>query len=139
MHDLCARSRAASTAKVSAALERELHSSGRLLDLLPIGVYACDRDGLIVQYNQRAAELWGRAPILGNPAVRYCGTYKAFHLDGCPLDLAQAPMREVLRSGQAVRDRELVIERPDGTRRNILTNIDPLRSPTRFRSDGRHL
>jgi PAS domain-containing protein len=39
-----------------------------LWDLLPTGIYACDRGGLIVRYNRRAAELWGRTPKLGDPA-----------------------------------------------------------------------
>src|SRR5215204_6328906 len=32
----------------------------RLFDLLPVGLYVCDPDGLILLYNRRAAELWGR-------------------------------------------------------------------------------
>src|SRR3546814_6525196 len=43
-----------------------------LLDLLPVGVYICDRDGRVVDYNKAAAELWGRAPERSDPGVRFC-------------------------------------------------------------------
>jgi PAS domain-containing protein len=33
--------------------------SARLFEQLPFAVYVCDRDGLVVRYNRRAAELWG--------------------------------------------------------------------------------
>jgi PAS domain-containing protein len=38
--------------------ERILDVPDHLLDLLPVGVYVCDRAGLIVRYNRAAAELW---------------------------------------------------------------------------------
>jgi PAS domain-containing protein len=31
----------------------------RLFEHLPFAVYICDRDGLVLRYNRRAAELWG--------------------------------------------------------------------------------
>ena len=43
----------------------------RLLDLLPAGAYLCDPDGLISYYNQRAVDVWGRAPALNEPIDRY--------------------------------------------------------------------
>ena len=43
-------------------------SQGRyrtLFDLAPIAVYSCDASGVIQEYNNRAAELWGRKPDAG--------------------------------------------------------------------------
>ncbi|WP_375778716.1 PAS domain-containing protein [Bradyrhizobium sp. ma5] len=40
---------------------------GRLFEQLPFAVYVCDRDGLVLRYNGRAAELWGRSPKLRDP------------------------------------------------------------------------
>ncbi len=37
-----------------------------LLEMLPIAVYACDGKGLLRWFNGRAAELWGRAPRIGD-------------------------------------------------------------------------
>ena len=37
-----------------------------LFNLAPIAVYSCDVSGVIRDYNNRAAELWGRKPELGD-------------------------------------------------------------------------
>src|ERR1700674_2877277 len=76
-------------------LERFLDATPGFLDMLPIGVYVCDRDGTLIQFNRRAAELWGRTPKVGSE--RFCGTHNAYTIDGKPLDLAQSPMSECSR------------------------------------------
>ena len=100
--------------------------SERLLELLPAAVYICDAGGVIVRYNRRAAELWGRRPRPGDTDQRFCGSYRLYRVNGDPLAHAATPMAEVLRTGSAARDQEVVIERPDGTRVVVLVNIDPL-------------
>src|SRR6202035_1147515 len=75
---------------------RVLDLPDRLLDLLPVGVYVCDRAGLIVRYNRAAAQLWGCAPEIGDPTVRYCGSYRLYHLDGEHVPHAKCPMADVL-------------------------------------------
>jgi PAS domain S-box-containing protein len=107
--------------------ERILDLPDRLLDLLPIGVYVCDRDGLIVRYNRVAAELWGCSPNIGDPSVRYCGSYRLFGMDGDYLPHAKCPMAEALATGKGVRDQEVAIERPDGARIVALVNIEPIK------------
>lgn len=102
-------------------------SPDRLLDLLPTGVYVCDRDGAIVRWNQRATELWGRTPKLGDPSERFCGSYLLHRLDGGPLPHAACPMAEALRTGIPVRNQEVVVERPDGGRAVALVNIEVLK------------
>src|SRR5687768_2791260 len=57
----------------------------RLLEKLPAGAYMCDPDGLITYYNQRAVELWGRAPKLNDTEDRFCGSFKLFSSDGAPI------------------------------------------------------
>src|SRR3546814_1769198 len=57
-----------------------------LLDLLPVGVYICDRDGRVVDYNKAAAELWGRAPERSDPGVRFCGSHRLLSLRGETMD-----------------------------------------------------
>jgi PAS domain S-box-containing protein len=107
--------------------ERILDLPDRLLDLLPIGVYVCDRDGLIVRYNRVAAELWGCSPNVGDPSARYCGSYRLYGMDGEYLPHAKCPMADVLATGKGVRDQEVAIERPDGARIIALVNIEPIR------------
>ena len=89
---------------------------GRLFEQLPFAVYVCDRDGLVLRYNRRAAELWGRSPKLGDPDERFCGSYRMFRPDGSLLPHHQCPMADVLRTGISVRQQEVHIERPDGLR-----------------------
>jgi PAS domain S-box-containing protein len=96
----------------------------RLLDLLPAAVYVCDQSGHILRYNRRAAELWGRTPRLGNPAERFCGSYRLYRFDGGALPRGECPMADALQTGISVRDQEVVIERPDGERRTALVNIE---------------
>ncbi|MFC7399990.1 PAS domain S-box protein [Chelatococcus sp. GCM10030263] len=98
----------------------------RLVDTLPIGIYMCDSRGLLVQYNEPAAALWGHSPELGSTELTFCGAYRVFELDGRPLERTETPLAEVLRTGQPVRGRELVFERPDGSRIFIQANAEPL-------------
>jgi PAS domain S-box-containing protein len=103
--------------------ERVLDVPDHLLDLLPVGVYVCDRAGLIVRYNRAAAELWGCSPKIGDPTVRFCGSYRLHGPNGSLIPHAKCPMGDVLATGQGVRDQEIVIERPDGARIVALVNI----------------
>jgi PAS domain S-box-containing protein len=100
---------------------------GQLFDLLPVAIYVCDPSGLIIYYNNHAAKLWGRSPALNDPMDRFCGSYHMYHLDGGPIEHADCPMGEVLRSGDPVQDRELVVERGDGSRAVALVNITPFK------------
>lgn len=92
-----------------------------LFDLVPIGVYICDADGLIREYNQRAVELWGREPEKNNPKEKYCGSFKMRYPDGRLMPHDECPMSRILR-GETLEldDLEAIIERPDGSRRNIM-------------------
>jgi PAS domain S-box-containing protein len=103
----------------------------RLFEQLPFAVYVCDRDGLVLRYNRRAAELWGRLPQLRDPNGRFCGSYRMFRPDGSRLPHHQRPMADVLRTGVSVRQQEVHIERPDGLRGIALVDIEAVRD-----SDG---
>jgi two-component system CheB/CheR fusion protein len=98
-----------------------------LFDLGPVAVYSCDSSGVIQEFNRRAAELWGRAPAAGDTDERFFGSFKLFRPDGSYMPHEQCPMAEVL-SGQIseVRDGEVLIERPDGSRITVIVNIRPL-------------
>jgi PAS domain S-box-containing protein len=98
-----------------------------LLDLIPVAAYLCNRDGIVTDCNGRAIELWGRSPKLGDPSERFCGSYRLRRLDGGPLPHAECPMADVVRTGEPVRDQQVVIERPDGSHVVGLVNIEPLR------------
>src|SRR6202035_1273688 len=111
--------------------EQVFEVPARLFEQLPFAVYVCDRKGLVLRYNDRAAELWGRAPKLGDPNERFCGSYKMFRPDGTLLPHHQCPMADVLRTGVSVREQEVHIERPNGSRGIALLDIDVIKD-----SDG---
>ena len=98
-----------------------------LLERLPAGAYTCDPDGLITYFNQQAAQLWGRAPNLNDPADRFCGSFKLYGMDGSPVAHDQCWMALALRTGDAYSAQEIVIERPDGARFTVLAHAFPLR------------
>lgn len=99
----------------------------QLLDMLPIAGYACNRDGLIVHYNRTASELWGQAPRLLDPNQRFCGSFRLYLPDGTLLPHAECPVADTLRTGIPVRDQEVIIERPDGSRVGARANIEALK------------
>ncbi|MEY2518718.1 MAG: hypothetical protein QOF24_477 [Verrucomicrobiota bacterium] len=100
----------------------------RLVELMPVAVYVCDRAGIIQIYNNRAVELWGRVPKSGDTAQRYCASLRLYSPEGQLVPHEESKMAEVLRTGVEARDLEVVIERPDGSCITVLVNIAPLRN-----------
>lgn len=107
--------------------EQVLDLPSSVFDLLPIGVYVCDIQGRIVRYNRAAATLWGRKPKLDDASDRFCGSLHLYALDGSPIAHADCAMAEVLTNGSPVRNREVVIEQPNGARIVVEMNVNPLR------------
>ena len=107
--------------------EQAFELPARLFEQLPFAIYVCDRNGLVLRYNRRAAELWGRSPKPGDPNERFCGSYRMFHPDGSLLPHHQCPMADVLRTGISVREQEVHIERPDGLRGVALVDIEAIK------------
>jgi PAS domain S-box-containing protein len=98
-----------------------------LLNSDSTGIYSCDATGLITYFNKQAAELWGRQPILGDTAERFCGSLMLFRLDGRYLPHDQSPMADVLAGKVAgIYDAEVHIQRPDGSRLVVIVNVAPL-------------
>jgi PAS domain S-box-containing protein len=114
-------------------VEEALHLSHErfraLFELVPIAIYSCDTSGVIQEFNRHATELWGRKPALGDTDERFCGSFKLFRPDGSFMPHEQCPMAEVV-SGKipAVRDAEVLIERPGGSRVVVVVNIHPLKN-----------
>ena len=94
-----------------------------LIGAIPAGVVACDATGTVVFHNACADELCGGPP--GEAPA--CWGPEACANNGHRLENFAAPLREVLAGGEPVVDRELAIERPDGSRIDVLLNITPLR------------
>jgi signal transduction histidine kinase/ActR/RegA family two-component response regulator len=104
----------------------------QVVNQIPSAVYVCEApSGVIRLYNQRAAELWGRHPTVGDTDELFCGGYRLFLTDGRALPHAETPMAQSLRDG-TTHDEEVVIERPEGSRVTVRVNIGPLRDPDAF-------
>src|SRR5262249_35015380 len=99
-----------------------------LLDKIPAGAYTCDREGLITYFNRHAVELWGREPQRNDPTDRFCGSFRLFAVDGTPLRHDQCWMALALKTGDDYNRQEIVIERPDRTRRHALAHASPIRN-----------
>src|SRR4051794_8925406 len=97
----------------------QLESLQALLAKLPAGAYLCDSDGLITYFNDHALRIWGRAPKLNNSIDRFCGSYKLYSSDGKPIAHDECWMALALKRGKEFNGQEIVIERPDRSRRTI--------------------
>lgn len=99
-----------------------------LIDLVPVAMYSCDADGVIQAANQHVVKLWGRVPKVGDRDERYSGAFKLFSPDGRFMPHSENPMARVLR-GETLdeHEMEIVVERPDGTRRNVIARPQALK------------
>ena len=86
----------------------------RVVELSPVAMYVTDVEGRVLSFNPAAAQLWGRAPAVGED--RWCGSHRLYHPDGREMPLDTCPMAMALKSGESVHGLEAVYERPDGHR-----------------------
>jgi PAS domain S-box-containing protein len=93
---------------------------GQLIGALPAAIYTCDAEGKINFFNPAAIELWGREPEIGKE--RWCGSWKIFRNNGSALPLEESPMALTLLENGSVKEEEIIIERPDGARLNVLSH-----------------
>jgi PAS domain S-box-containing protein len=106
----------------------DLGGHAYLMELLPMAAYAVRApDGVIAWFNSRAAELWGRAPMVGDTDERFCGAHKLFYPDGTYMAHCDTPVALALNVGTSVHEQEVVIGRPDGSRVTVSVHIDPIR------------
>ncbi|HEU6449570.1 MAG TPA: PAS domain S-box protein [Verrucomicrobiae bacterium] len=99
-----------------------------LIRSLPAAVYTTDAEGKLILFNDTAVELWGRRPEAGKDM--WCGSYKIFNPDGTPCPPDDCPMAVTLKTGEPVRNQEIIIERPDGTRRHVLPFPEAISDPS---------
>ena len=94
------------------------------LTQIPCAAYTTDAQGFIRCYNEAAAILWGRRPEIGRD--RWVGALRMYTRNGEPLLPEQSPMSMALAERRAITGREIVLERPDGTRRLVVTQPKPI-------------
>src|SRR5712671_459424 len=96
------------------------------LEKLPAAAYICNVNGHITYFNRHAVDLWGREPKLNDPANRFCGSFKLALSDGTPVDHSQCWMALALQDGMEYNGREIIVERPDGSRCTALAYVNPI-------------
>src|SRR6266853_821721 len=106
-----------------------LHDSERqlqeLIAAIPAAIYTTDAQGKITYFNEAATQLVGHTPTNGSD--EWCVTWKLYNPNGTPLPYDQCPMAIALKEGRAIRNAEVVAERPDGTRVPFIPYPTPLR------------
>lgn len=108
-----------------ARLAQSLGEIRDFVDALPAAIYTVDAQGWITSYNEAAAALWGRRPVLN--AEQWCGAWRLYRSDGTPLPHDECPMAIALKEGHPLRAAEAIAERPDGTRVPFSAYPTPLR------------
>lgn len=94
-----------------------------MLSSLAVPVYLCDMEGKITFYNAAAVALWGREPVA---ADRWCGSHRIFTANGSLMLPDSYPAAIAIREKRAVDDIQIVMERPDGTRINVIPRPRPV-------------
>ena len=106
-----------------------LHDNERrfreMIDALPAAIYTTDAEGRLMHFNPAAIRLSCRVPEIGSD--KWCVTWKLFWPDGTPMPHEESPMALALKKGRAIRDAELIAERPDGKRLWLTVYPTPLR------------
>jgi PAS domain S-box-containing protein len=114
------------TAGDSSGSPCSLSNPPSILEFIPGAIYACDAAGRILWFNRKAADLWGRAPSIGDETELFCGSYK-WLLNGRLIKREETPMAFVLKAGAAVHGVDGTIERPDGSQIAAVAHIEPVK------------
>ncbi len=98
----------------------------RMVDSLPTPAYTCNATGEITSFNPPAERLWGRTPRLNDAQDLYCGSFRLYTPTGEPLAHDACWMARALHEDAAFVERKAIIERPDGSRRQVLAHVNPI-------------
>jgi PAS domain S-box-containing protein len=99
-----------------------------LVSAIPAAVYACDTEGRVIYHNRQATELWGRKSQSLEHVRAFLDWQGLYRTDGTVIRSEDEPIRGVMTSGTPVINQELVLERTDASRVDVLVNIAPLRN-----------
>ncbi|MFC4553111.1 MULTISPECIES: PAS domain S-box protein [Halorussus] len=112
------------------ALRREKDLTRRLLETAPTALAVQTADGDLEMANQRARDLFSLADeSLREHSLDELTGWKLYDADGEPLADDERPSARVRATGEAVDERELMVESPEGTRRWLRVNAAPVFEP----------
>lgn len=96
-----------------------------LIHKLPVATYSCDPEGRIIIYNKAAATLWGREPEIGKELW-----YDSWNIHNNKIDsklLNLCSIATAIQENEHILSKEIIIERPNGDKRNVLPYPVPFR------------
>ncbi len=97
-----------------------------VLELLPVGVWITDQNGVIIQGNPAGHQIWGGSRYVG---IEQYGEYKGRWLDtGKRVEPEEWAAARAIMKGETSLNEEIEIECFDGTRKIILNSAIPLRN-----------
>ena len=97
----------------------------QVLDILPVGVFICNREGLLTQINPAGKEIWGGARHISRDQY---GEYAGWWPDSGKRILAEEwALARTLATGETIRNELADIRCFDGSRKTISNNTAPLR------------
>src|ERR1700674_1702700 len=95
-----------------------------VIEQSPAALCMCSApDGEIVRYNALAVRMWGRTP---DPGERLTGAWRTRFPDGRLMAVHESAMDAVLRGGAPIQDRQMIIERRDGSCVTVSAYVSPL-------------
>ncbi|MBD2092123.1 PAS domain S-box protein [Microcoleus sp. FACHB-1515] len=113
------------------ALMGELEAKQNLLEAvlqqMPAALVVAEApSGRIVLTNKQIKQvLRGAAPTSGS--VDEYDQYPCYYLNGEPYPLTETPVARSIRTGEIIRDEELLVRCGDGTRRRVVSSSSPIR------------
>jgi len=100
-------------------------SETNIFNLLPSGLCVIDKNGLIIHYNQKAVDLWGRTP---DSKELFFGARNLFTSQGNLIPGDNSPISASLTDGVS-RQEEMIMESSDGRQIIIEAAIIPVKDP----------
>jgi diguanylate cyclase (GGDEF)-like protein/PAS domain S-box-containing protein len=100
-------------AKLVCGGEGPIGTGRDLLAALPVAICTTNASGRITFFNEAAASLWGRRPMLDRDL--YCGSWRMATAEGKALRRDRCPLAVALETGRDGANAERITERPDGT------------------------
>jgi signal transduction histidine kinase len=95
-----------------------------VIEQSPAALCMCSApDGEIVRYNALAVRLWGRTP---DPGERLTGAWRTRFPDGRLMPVHESAMNAILQGGAPIQDRQMIIERRDGSCVTVSAYVSPL-------------
>lgn len=115
----------AERARAEHEIRRQQTLLQQVVDTIPSGLSILDTTGKIIYANPALHQLWSMIHCGG---MENFSIYRAWYVDtGKPLAAGDWAAVRAIRDGESTLGEELEIERPDGTRRFVLSSVVPLR------------